>query len=203
MSYTALPGLIIDFHFFYIFTEKFEYPENFPDNKHLINKPKINIMINTKSITTEIISLIDNWYPRLSTLKEDVITLRRNSQNRSIKQILGHTIDSASNNIHRIVHLQYQDSPLIFPNYATFGNNDRWIAIQDYQNEDWINMLQLWKYSLLHFCHVIGNVDETRLNHEWLGGPDETITLEDMINGFTGHLKLHMTEINELINSNS
>lgn len=160
-------------------------------------------MIDTKSITTEINSIIDIWYPRLSTLQMDVITLRRNSQNRSIKQILGHTIDSTSNNIHRIVHLQYQASPLIFPNYATFGNNDRWIAIQDYQNEDWMNMLMLWKYSLLHLCHVISNVEVSRLNNEWLGGPDETITLEAMINGFTGHLKLHMSEINELINSNS
>ena len=163
---------------------------------------KKNIMIENKSITAENITIIDIWYPRLSSLPEDTITQRRNSQNRSIKQILGHTIDSASNNIHRIVHLQYQSSPLIFPNYATFGNNDRWIAIQDYQNEEWMNMLQLWKYSLLHLCHVIRNVDETRLNNEWLGGPDETITLEAMINGFTGHLKLHLTEINQLINSN-
>jgi hypothetical protein len=160
-------------------------------------------MINTKSIQAEIFSVIDTWYPLLSTLPEDIITKRRNSQNRSIKQILGHTIDSTSNNIHRIVHLQYQASPLIFPNYATFGNNDRWISIQDYQNEEWLNMLQLWKYSLLHLCHVIGNVDETRLNNEWLGGSDETITLEAMINGFTGHLRLHMSEINELINSKS
>jgi len=160
-------------------------------------------MIDSKSITTEIISIIDPWYPSLSTLREDTITQSRNTQNRSIKQILGHTIDSTSNNIHRIVHLQYQTSPLIFPNYATFGNNDRWIAIQDYQNEDWINMLQLWKYLLLHLCHVISNVDETRLKNEWLGGPDETITLEAMINGFTGHLKLHLSEISELINSNS
>ena len=160
-------------------------------------------MIDTQSITTEIISIVDTWYTRLTSLSPEIITQLRNSQNRTIKQILGHTVDSTSNNIHRIVHLQYQQSPLIFPNYATFGNNDRWIAIQDYQNEDWMNLLMLWKYSLLHLCHVIGNVDETRLKNEWLGGPDETITLEAMINGFTGHLKLHMSEINELINYNS
>jgi len=160
-------------------------------------------MIDTPSITTEIISLIEAWYPRLTYLSQEIITSRRNSQNRNIKQILGHTVDSTSNNIHRIVHLQYQQSPLIFPNYATFGNNNRWIAIQNYHNEDWMNLIQLWKYSLLHLAHVIGNVDETRLKNEWLGGPDETITLEAMINGFTDHLKLHMSEINELINSNS
>jgi len=158
-------------------------------------------MVDTQSITKEIISIVEAWSPRLTSLSPEIITLRRNSQNRTIKQILGHTIDSTSNNIHRIVHLQYQQSPLIFPNYATFGNNDRWIAIQDYQNENWMNLIQLWKYSLLHLAHTIGNVDQTRLGNEWIAGPGETATLEEMINDFTRHLKLHLSEINDLISS--
>jgi hypothetical protein len=125
---------------------------------------------------------------------------RRNSQNRTIKQILGHLIDSTSNNIHRVVHLQYQPSPLTFPNYASLGNNDRWIAIQDYQNEDWTAMIRLWKYSLLHFCHVIKNVNDDKLGSEWISGPGKTITLETMIVDFNRHLKLHLSEIDELIN---
>ena len=156
-------------------------------------------MINKLSITTEIISIVEAWYPKLILLPDDIITQRRNSQNRTIKQILGHTIDSTSNNIHRIVHLQNQPSPLVFPNYATFGNNDRWIAIQDYQNEEWKNLTELWKYSLLHLCHVIWNADESKLKNEWIAGPDETATLEEMINDFSGHLKLHLSEINDLI----
>jgi hypothetical protein len=83
------------------------------------------------------------------------------------------------------------DTPLIFPNYATFGNNDRWIAIKDYQNEEWMNLIQLWKYSLIHLAHIIGNVDETRLRNKWIAGPGETATLEEMINDFTRHLMLH------------
>ena len=158
-------------------------------------------MIHTSEITSEINTLIKEWYLRLSSLPEEVITQRRNSQNRSIRMILGHTIDSTSNNIHRIVHLQYQQSPLIFPNYATFGNNDRWIDIQDYQGEEWTNLVELWKYSLHHLCHVIRNVDETKLSNEWIAGPGETVTLEEMIKDFTRHLRLHLSEINDLINS--
>lgn len=160
-------------------------------------------MINTPEITREIIALIDEWYPRLPALDQEQIMCRRNTQNRTAKQILGHTIDSTTNNIHRIVHLQNQNPPLIFPNYASLGNNDRWIEIQDYQNEDWNNMIQLWKYSLLHLCHVIRNVDNTKLSHEWIAGPGEKVTLEAMINDFTRHLRLHLSEINDLINSKS
>jgi len=154
-------------------------------------------------VCKELADLVAEWEPVLRKLREDIISQRRNAQNRTIKQILGHLIDSSSNNIHRIVHLQYQSSPLIFPNYATLGNNDRWIAIQDYQNEDWNTMIQLWKYSLLHLCHVMKNVNADKLSNEWISGAGKTVTLESMIVDFPGHLKLHLSEINDLINNDN
>jgi hypothetical protein len=153
----------------------------------------------TDIICQEIITLEREWEPVLMGLSSDIISLRKNSQNRSIKQIVGHIIDSASNNTHRIVHLQYQDSPLVFPNYATFGNNDRWIAIQDFQNEEWMSLIHLWKYSLLHVSHVIKNINPDKMSNEWISGPGEKATLEAMITDFPRHLRLHLSEINELI----
>ncbi|MBK8882128.1 MAG: DinB family protein [Bacteroidales bacterium] len=152
------------------------------------------------AIINEIISLVQSREYALVSLPEEVITHRRNSQNRTIKQILGHMIDSTSNNIHRIVHLQNLPSPLVYPNYASNGNNDRWIVIQDYQNEEWTNMVQLWKYSLLHLCHVIGNIDDSKLENEWIAGPEHNITLRDMVIDFVRHLKLHLSEIDDLVN---
>jgi hypothetical protein len=156
-------------------------------------------MSNYTEITNEITGLITLWEPKLSSLPNEVILQKRNSQNRTIKQILGHLIDSTSNNIHRIVHLQYQTSPLIFPNYASFGNNDKWIAIQNYQDEEWTDMIQLLKYSLLHYCHVVKNVNPGKLENEWIAGPEIQIPLSSMIPDFLSHLKLHLNEINDLI----
>jgi hypothetical protein len=156
-------------------------------------------MKDSENLTREIVSLVESWEPKLLTLESNMLSSRRNSQNRTIKQILGHLIDSISNNTHRVVHLQYQKSPFEFPNYATYGNNDRWIAIQDYQNEDWSVMIRLWKYSLLHFCHVIKNVNDLKLDNEWISDQDKTITLRTMIMDFPKHLKLHLSEINDLI----
>jgi hypothetical protein len=152
-------------------------------------------------IRNEIIALVNYWEPILNNLTTETIAQRKNSQNRSIKQITGHIIDSTSNNTHRIVHLQYQKSPFIFPNYASFGNNDRWIAIQDYQNENWTVLVQLMKYSLLHICHVIRNVKTEKTNNEWISGPGTRVSLKDLIVDFLRHLKLHLSEINELIES--
>jgi hypothetical protein len=156
----------------------------------------------TDLISQEIILLVSEWETILKGLPNDTIALRKNSQNRTIKQIVGHIADSASNNTHRIVHLQYQPSPLIFPNYATFGNNDRWIAIQDYQNEEWMSLIHLWKYSLLHVSHVINNINPDKMNNEWISGPGKKLTLEAMITDFPKHLRLHLSEIDHLIKNN-
>ena len=151
-------------------------------------------------ISKELLSLIDEWNVKLHGLDETVISKRYNSQNRTIKQIIGHMIDSASNNTHRIVHLQYQKSPLIFPDYANLGNNDRWIAIQSYQTENWEDLIQLWKYINIHFTHVITHVSDEKLDNVWMSALDEKISLREMIVDFPRHFKLHLTEIEELIN---
>lgn len=147
-----------------------------------------------------LLTLIDEWEPKLIILSNEVISERRNSQGRTIKQIVGHMIDSASNNTHRIVYLQYQPSPLIYPDYANLGNNDRWIAIQNYQEERWSDLIQLWKYSNLHIAHVIRNVNVDKLENEWITALNAKVSLKAMILDYLRHFKLHLSEIEELIN---
>ena len=153
------------------------------------------------NVTQGILQGLNTWEPKLTKLSEDKIMNKRNNQNRTIKQILGHMVDSASNNTHRIVHLQYQESPFTFPNYATNGNNDRWISIQNYQDENWENLVQHWKYSHIHMIHVIENVNPQKLDNEWISESKYgSISLKDMITDFLRHFQLDLGEIQELIN---
>lgn len=156
-------------------------------------------MAKFEKLAKEITSLISEWEGKLLSLPEDVIMVRRNSQNRNIKQIVGHLVDSASNNTHRVVHLQYRELPLQFPNYATYGNNNKWIAVQNYENENWENLVQHMKFSMLHFAHVIQNINPEMFQNEWLADVGEKITLKKMVEGFVPHFKLHLNEIEELI----
>lgn len=152
------------------------------------------------NVTNGILLGLENWESKLSNLSENTVMNKRNNQDRTIKQILGHMVDSVSNNTHRIIHLQYQDSPFSFPNYASNGNNDRWIAIQDYQSENWNDLIQLWKYSHLHLIHAIKTVDHTKLDNEWVSESDYgNIKLKDIITDFLRHFKLHLDEIQYLI----
>jgi hypothetical protein len=150
--------------------------------------------------THELLKLIKIWEPRLLSLSENQVSTRKNKQNRTIRQLTGHLVDSASNNLHRIVHLQYQTSPLNFPDYANFGNNDRWIAIQDYQHENWTELVMLWKYINLHLVHVILNVNAEKLDNIWITALNKEVSLKTMITDYLRHFRLHLDEIEQLIN---
>ena len=141
--------------------------------------------------------IISVWESKLLNLPVEVISQRKNSQNRTIKQLIGHLIDSASNNQQRMVRSQYNPE-LIFPDYTQ--SNDLWIAIQNYQESDWTNLVSFWKCYNLHIIQIIENVDVPKLDNTWADFEGNVVTLQEMLNGYLEHLKLHMSEIEELIN---
>ena len=151
-------------------------------------------------IREELSKLIPVWEEKLGALPEKTISTRKNSQNRSIRQILGHMVDSATNNIHGVIYMHYQESPVNYPDYANLGNNDRWIAIQNYQEEDWGDLIQLWVSVNKHMVHLMGQVDESFMNQQWVSALNEKITLRTLISDFPKHFKLHLNEISALIN---
>ena len=157
---------------------------------------KNEIKMDFSNVTNGILKYIDSWEQKLTDLPIDTITSKRNKQNRTIKQILGHLIDSAANNHQRMIRLQYNEK-LDFPDYQQ--DNDLWISLQDYQNADWNTTIQMWKYYNLHVIQVINSVDQTKLDNSWQSFEDIKVTLRQMIKGYLGHIELHFNEIQELI----
>ena len=154
-----------------------------------------------KNISDDTLKLVNELEDTLKNIDKSIIDTKRNEQGRTIKQIVGHLCDSASNNTHRIIHLQYQESPLIFPDYANFGVNDKWIAIQEYNNYEWDNLINLCKYTNIHIANVIKKIDSSKLQNKWIAGTGIQYSLEEMIVDYPLHFKLHFDEILELINS--
>lgn len=152
-----------------------------------------------ENVSNDIRKLLGKLDTILKNVDINKVATKTNSQNRTIRQIVGHLCDSASNNTHRIIHLQYQKSPLIFPDYANLGVNDIWIKIQNYNNYEWDDLIHLLKYTTMHVAHVIQNVDRSKLQHQWISALNEHITLEEMIVDYPRHFKLHYDEIVDLI----
>lgn len=152
--------------------------------------------------------VMDSELPLLLSLTEEQVSVRRNSQRWTVKMLVGHLIDSASNNHQRMVRLQYaprcghsmpntEMGMLVFPDYTQ--DNDLWIALQDYQQEDWHQLVMLLKYYNQHICHIIRAVDQTKLNNYWTDYEGNRVTLDAMIRGYIRHLHLHMGQIHELL----
>lgn len=152
-----------------------------------------------RTITEKITELTDHWVPILENLPEDLLMNKLNWQKRSIKQVVGHMVDSASNNHQRMVRLQY-NKELVFPDYRQ--DNDLWIAIQNYQDANWQNIVQLWKFYNLHIIHVIQSIDLNKLENYWNDFEGTKITLEQMIEGYLWHLELHLKEIQVVMDEN-
>ena len=163
----------------------------FSDNCFRINLNFYHIMA-FSNVACKISELVDKWVPILENLPDDVLITKRNWQNRTIKQVVGHMVDSASNNHQRLVRLQYTKK-LVFPDFRQV--NELWIALQYYQHADWNNLLQLWKFFNLHMVHVIHSVDTKKIDNYWSDFEGTKVTLEQMIEGYLWHLELHLKEI--------
>src|ERR1051326_4237591 len=82
----------------------------------------------------------------------------------SRKQVIGHLIDSASNNHQRFVRAVLQDS-LDFPGY----DQDGCVRVQAVQEAPWKDLLALWMSYNRYLAHVISQLPSsdrksTRLN---------------------------------------
>ncbi len=70
----------------------------------------------------------------------------------SKKELLGHLIDSASNNIRRLIVGQYeQEVKIVY-------HQDEWVAFQNYQAADLAEVKNLWKLLNKQIARVIENI---------------------------------------------
>jgi hypothetical protein len=147
---------------------------------------------------TDFRTTVDRAADRLLALSEDDASARPVPGKWSRKEIIGHLIDSASNNHGRFVRAQLQDD-LVFPGY----DQDAWVRTQRYQDRPWPDLVRLWQA----FNHHIATVMETADRHEvarprarhnldqlaWRTvSPMQPTTLEYFMRDYVDHLKHHL-----------
>jgi hypothetical protein len=148
---------------------------------------RIKTMLDTKRFK----SLVDAFYEQLLKTENTTTHIKLAEDKWSLAEIVGHLIDSASNNHQRFVRLQFGDL-LDFPKY----DGEAWIKAQNYNDMDWDTLIALWyNYNCL-ILHIIENIDKPMLNNVWAN--DETaITLEELIDSFYKHLETHIKHFND------
>jgi hypothetical protein len=108
----------------------------------------------------------------------------------SRKQVIGHLIDSASNNHQRFVRAMLQPS-LDFPSYDQEGN----IRVQAVQEADWVLLVSLWAAYNRYLAHLIAHIPPSQLDMPCRIGAGEPVTLGFLASGYLTHLRHHLRQI--------
>jgi hypothetical protein len=143
---------------------------------------------------------VDQATERLLALSDDEATTRSAPGKWSRKEIIGHLIDSASNNHGRFVRAQLQDD-LVFPGY----DQDAWVRTQHYQDRPWTDLVRLWQAFNLHIATVMETADRhdvqrPRARHNldqlaWRAvSAMQSTTLEYFMRDYVDHLKHHLAQ---------
>ena len=149
----------------------------------------------------ELREIIEEATPKLLELSDDESAARPAPDSWSPREIIGHLIDSASNNHQRFIRGQFQ-SNLVFPGYA----GEDWVRVQRYQDASWKEIIELWRSYNLHLARVMAAVpEEVRMRESrehnfhqigWQIIPEgEPATLDHLMKDYVGHLKSHLRQV--------
>jgi hypothetical protein len=134
--------------------------------------------------------IVGSVHSRLLSIHEDDAGRKPFEEKWSKKEILGHLIDSASNNHQRIVRMQ-ETSDLGTFRYA----QDHWVRVQQYQTEPWTDLVELWFAYNLHLAHIIRNINPAALEHVCDVGYPKPVTLRYLLDDYVDHLEHHLRQI--------
>ena len=154
---------------------------------------------------TDLVRTVRQLTGRLEHLPTETLTRRPRPGGWSIKEIIGHLVDSASNNHQRFVRARLQDD-LVFPPY----DQEEWVVGQAHQEASWPVLLTLWRTFNEHLAHVMENTPDTlrlrqhrRHNFDRIAfravPTDQPATLDYLMRDYVEHLHHHVRQIEELL----
>jgi len=124
-------------------------------------------------------------FGNLMTENEHLADIRLGADKWTLKEMIAHLIDSASNNHQRFVRMQLEPS-LVFPKYDA----EEWKNATRIASFDFRTLVTLWKTYNALLLHLIENMNPATLGHVWRR-EDKDISLEALINDYFAHLELH------------
>jgi hypothetical protein len=153
----------------------------------------------------ELSAVVDAAAPRLLAVSSEEAAQRPARGGWSVKEVIGHLVDSAANNHRRFVAAQIQDD-LIFDGYE----QDAWVRAQRHQSAPWNELVRLWHQYNRHLSRVMAAVpldvrDRPRARHNldqiaWKPLDKESpATLDYLMSDYVDHLRHHLSQIDRLL----
>ncbi|MBK8503589.1 MAG: DinB family protein [Saprospiraceae bacterium] len=136
-------------------------------------------------------TIIEQNYIRLQLIPESFWSDRREPSKWSKKEILGHLVDSAHNNLRRLIVTQYhQGEKIVY-------DQDRWVASQGYHHMPSNDLIELWKlmnHQLIRTSQLIPS-DRYHFTTDIGQKELENTSIEQLIEMYIDHLQHHLHQI--------
>jgi len=143
-----------------------------------------------KQIADDLLSTVNHAQSLLESISETKASTKPQPNKWSPKEIIGHLIDSASNNHQRFVRAALQ-SELIFPGY----DQEALVALVRPNDASWDLLVRLWESYNRYLAHVISDLPESVADVSCAIGKNPPATLRFIAEDYVAHLKHHLNQI--------
>ena len=139
----------------------------------------------------EILKIVDQAMLNFDEIPVEAWDQKTSADKWSKKELLGHLVDSASNNLRRMIIAQYeQGSKIVY-------DQEKWVECQHYQTIDIQDVKLLWSALNRHLAHVIGHIPQSKLDNtcDTGSGKSEVHSVVYFIEDYLVHLNHHLNQI--------
>lgn len=132
--------------------------------------------------------IIENVPSILTEISEDDFSAKPSLSKWSKKEIIGHLIDSATNNHQRLVRGQFEHNPEI-----SYDQN-KWNEFSFYQEIESNQIISFWTIYNRQLIEIIKRIPSQNLKKHIKVGKN-LLTIEYLINDYVEHLEHHLNQI--------
>jgi hypothetical protein len=133
--------------------------------------------------------ILIHYTPKISELTEPKLSYKAGPGKWSKREILGHLIDSAQNNIRRFIVTQYEQVPTI-----SYDQNE-WVELSDYQHAPWQDLLNLWVLLNKQICRILIHCPLEACKRMCDTRGPEPVRLDAVATDYVRHLLHHLHQL--------
>ncbi|WP_257669810.1 DinB family protein [Parapedobacter tibetensis] len=125
----------------------------------------------------------------LHEISEEEFSTKPSPEKWSKKEILGHLIDSATNNHQRFVRVQFEDCPSIW------YDQDNWVAYSRHQQVPKEQLIAFWASYNRYLAILLSHIPNENLQCTCRMRDGGVVTLNFLIDDYVAHLEHHLGQM--------
>ncbi|MCX6005712.1 MAG: DinB family protein [Chloroflexi bacterium] len=150
-----------------------------------------------KKISADLGRTVNAFYLKYKGVNDKIASKRPQPNEWSLKEIIGHLVNSVSNNQQRFLGLQFVNE-MVFPEYQKY--HLEWMDAEKFNEMKFDDLFLLWKQYNILIGHIIENIHENKLDNYLTMSDGRKNSLKKLVADYVSHLKNHLNQFEETLN---